>query len=134
MQTLTRSPKCCTNKSVDSANQKQNDKIRNISSTHSLKNKHPDKFTPLGLKKTLWNVIKQHLLHHLCSVRGWAGGGGRGMISVSRWLGRGHYKLKKQKRWGVKLDILKRNNLVHSQNVCRVDSLLMQKLMKKSYT
>lgn len=73
--THTRSPKCCTNKSVDSANRKPNNKTRNISNTHSLKNKHPHKFTPLRVKKkSLWNVIKQHLLHHLCSVRvgeGW---------------------------------------------------------------
>lgn len=82
MQTLTRSPKCCTNKSVDSANGKPNERIRNFSNTHSLKNKHPHEFTPLELKKTLWNVIKRHLLHHLCSVRGREGGRAGGGVSV----------------------------------------------------
>lgn len=66
MQTLVHGPKCCTNKSVDSASQNQN-KIRNISNTHSLKNKNPHKFTPLELKK---DTLEQHLLHHLCSVGG----------------------------------------------------------------
>lgn len=133
MQTLTRSPKCCTNKSVDSANGKPNERIRNFSNTHSLKNKHPHEFTPLELKKTLWNVIKRHLLHHLCSVRGREGGrAGRGR-GVGRWWGRGHYKLWNRSS-GASSSTLKRNNLVHRQ-FCRVAWLLTQTWrMKKSYT